>query len=199
MPSGSVSATGVVEPSVEIDWGAALREHSPWLRMVIRSRLNEPQAVEDLMQEVSLAVLKSRVRPTDPTKVAPWLYRVSIKQCLMYRRSAGRRRKLVDRVAGLRPSTNNDEVDDPLRWLLGRERQTAIREAFDALPEVDRQILILKHAENWSYRQLADRLGVSLNTVEYRLLQARKRLRSELDRTSDSSELKGPRKGEVLP
>lgn len=163
--------------------------------MVIRSRLNESQAVEDLLQEVSLAVLKSRVRPADPSKVAPWLYRVSIKQCLMYRRSAGRRRKLVDRVARDRP-TISGEACDPLRWLLGRERQGSIQAAFDALPELDRQILILKHAENWSYRQLADRLGVSLNTVEYRLLQARKRLRTELDRASESSESSHSRPGE---
>ncbi|RLS56827.1 MAG: RNA polymerase sigma factor [Planctomycetota bacterium] len=195
MTALSTSTTGIAGLPGEIDWGAALREHSPWLRMVIRSRLNESQAVEDLLQEVSLAVLKSRVRPADPSKVAPWLYRVSIKQCLMYRRSAGRRRKLVDRVARDRP-TISGEACDPLRWLLGRERQGSIQAAFDALPELDRQILILKHAENWSYRQLADRLGVSLNTVEYRLLQARKRLRTELDRASESSESSHSRPGE---
>ena len=93
------SSTGLSESLPDIHWGKALAEHAPWLRTVIRSRLNEPQAVDDVMQEVALGVLKSKHRPTDPTKIAPWLYRVSIKQCLMYRRSAGRRRKLVDRVA----------------------------------------------------------------------------------------------------
>ncbi len=180
------SSTGLAESLPEIHWGEALAEHAPWLRAVIRSRLNEPQAVDDVMQEVALGVLKSNHRPTDSTKIAPWLYRVSIKQCLMYRRSAGRRRKLIDRLVTAQvtpqPST---EGGDPLKWLLGRERQQSIRLAFESLPELDRQILILKHTENWSYQQLANRLGVSLHTVEYRLLQARKRLRAELSRTAD--------------
>ena len=177
------SSTGLAETLIEIPWGEALAEHTPWLRTVIRSRLNEPQAVDDVMQEVALGVLKSNHRPTDPAKVAPWLYRVSVKQCLMYRRSAGRRRKLVNAVAGQRPPVPSLEGGDPLKWLLGQERQQSIRLAFESLPELDRQILILKHAENWSYQQLAERLGVSLNTVEYRLLQARKRLRAELSRS----------------
>ncbi len=179
------SSTGLAEFPPVIHWGQALEEHAPWLRTVIRSRLNEPQAVDDVMQEVALGVLKSNHRPTDPTKIAPWLYRVSIKQCLMYRRSAGRRRKLVNAVAEQRPPMPSMEGGDPLKWLLGKERQQSIRFAFESLPELDRQILILKHAENWSYQQLADRLGVSLHTVEYRLLQARKRLRAELSRTVD--------------
>ncbi len=183
------SSTGLAESPTEIHWGAALAEHTPWLRTVIRSRLNEPQAVDDVMQEVALGVLKSNHRPTDPTKVAPWLYRVSIKQCLMYRRSAGRRRKLVNAVSEQRPLVSSLEGGDPLKWLLGKERQQSIRLAFESLPELDRQILILKHTENWSYQQLADRLGVSLNTVEYRLLQARKRLRAELSRSAERDTL----------
>jgi RNA polymerase sigma factor (sigma-70 family) len=204
MPTRPDSSTGLAESHPEIHWGEALAEHAPWLRTVIRSRLNEPQAVDDVLQEVALGVLKSNHRPTDPSKVAPWLYRVSIKQCLMYRRSAGRRRKLVDRLvtAQITPVPSM-EGGDPLKWLLGRERQQSIRLAFESLPELDRQILILKHTEHWSYQQLADRLGVSLNTVEYRLLQARKRLRAELSRSAErdaslSEKTSSPPRGEDL-
>jgi RNA polymerase sigma-70 factor (ECF subfamily) len=47
---------------------------------------------------------------------------------------------------------------------------------------LDREILMLKYTENWNYQQLAEHLGVTLHTVEYRLLRARKRLRQELTR-----------------
>jgi RNA polymerase sigma-70 factor (ECF subfamily) len=46
--------------------------------------------------------------------------------------------------------------------------------------EVERQLLLLKYAEGWSYRQIAEQLGVQEDTVEYRLLKARKKLRREL-------------------
>ena len=41
-------------------------------------------------------------------------------------------------------------------------------------------MLLLKYTENWSYRELALHLGVSLSAVESRLYRARERLRHEL-------------------
>ena len=46
-----------------------------------------------------------------------------------------------------------------------------------SLNELDRQILMLKYTEGWSYRQLSEHLGVKEDTVEYRLMKARKNLR----------------------
>ena len=69
---------------------AALSEHSHWLRTVIRHRVGEPQAVDDVMQEVAVAVFRQRAPIRDPQRVAPWLYRIALRQSLMYRRQAGR-------------------------------------------------------------------------------------------------------------
>ena len=44
----------------------------------------------------------------------------------------------------------------------------------------DREILLLKYTESWSYQQLSDRLGISETAVEARLHRARGRLRREL-------------------
>jgi RNA polymerase sigma-70 factor (ECF subfamily) len=38
----------------------------------------------------------------------------------------------------------------------------------------------LKYTENWSYRQMAERLGISQSAVEARLFRARERLRDAL-------------------
>jgi len=40
--------------------------------------------------------------------------------------------------------------------------------------------LLLKYTENWSYRQLADHLGLSASAVEARLHRARQKLRRQL-------------------
>ena len=44
----------------------------------------------------------------------------------------------------------------------------------------DKEILLLKYTEAWSYRQLADYLGISTSAIEARLHRARQRLRDEL-------------------
>ncbi len=159
----------------------AFEQHAPWLRTVVRHRLGEPQAVDDVMQDVALSVFRQTAPIRDPERIAPWLYRIAVRQTLMYRRSAGRRRKLqagyADAVQVVGP---DGESTNPLRWLMSDERETSIRQAIESLPDIDREILMLKYTENWNYKQLADHLGVTLHTVEYRLLRAKKRLRKEL-------------------
>src|SRR5688572_15701045 len=40
-----------------VDWAAALERHGRWLRRVVLTRLGERQAVDEVMQEVSLAAV----------------------------------------------------------------------------------------------------------------------------------------------
>ncbi len=164
-----------------IDWQAALAEHDRWMRTVVRARLGEPQAVDEVMQEVAVAAVEQRAPLADPSKVAPWLYRLAVTQTLMYRRKQGRRRKLTDRYAQRhRPTEHDTREPDPLGWLLAEERRKQVRQALGRLPRRDAEILLLKYTENWSYRQLAEHLGISTSAVEARLHRARKRLRKEL-------------------
>jgi hypothetical protein len=41
-----------------IDWQMALSQHDRWLRTIVLARLREPQAVDEVMQEVALAAVK---------------------------------------------------------------------------------------------------------------------------------------------
>ena len=83
----------------------------------------------------------------------------------------------------LRPAPRPTECDrqpDPLGWLLAKERCGQVRLAMTRVPKRDAELLMLKYTEDWSYRQLADHLGVSESAVEARLHRARQRLRTEL-------------------
>jgi RNA polymerase sigma-70 factor (ECF subfamily) len=179
------AADGRAEPSRSgrVDWRAALAEHDRWLRTVILARLGEPQAVDEVMQEVALAAVAERAPLDDPTKVAPWLYRLAVLQTLLYRRKVGRRRKLVDRYAERVRPGEADERGDPLGWLLADERRRLVREGLAKLPSRDAEILLLKYSENWSYREIAARLGIGESAVEARLHRARAKLRGVLQGT----------------
>jgi len=169
------------QTAAAIDWEAKLAEHDRWLRTVVRARLGEAQRVDDVMQEVAIAAVEQRWPLADPSKVAPWLYRVAIRQVQLLRRSLGRKRKLTDRWAERnRPVEGDGGKTDPLNWLLARERRDLIRKAVKRLPRKDAEMLMLKYTEDWSYRQLADHLGISHSAVESRLHRARKRMRDQL-------------------
>lgn len=164
-----------------LDLPMALRQHDRWLRTIVYSRVGGAEGVDDVMQEVALAAVRQREKLPEPSRMAPWLYRVAVRQSLLYRRKAGRRRKLVDAFAQQKPAAEQDEsAPDPLGWLLAKERSGLLRVALQRLTRRDREILLLKYAEDWSYAQIAEHLGVTHSAVETRLHRARARLRSEL-------------------
>jgi RNA polymerase sigma-70 factor (ECF subfamily) len=164
-----------------IDWRAELAQHQRWLRTIVAARLGERDAVEDVLQEVSLAAVKQAAPIRDSAKVAPWLYRLAVRQCLLYRRRAGRQRKLVTRYGeSFQPQERDNRTLDPLAWLLADERRRLVRQALGRLHHRDAEILLLKYTEDWSYHQIAEHLGISHAAVETRLHRARARLRSEL-------------------
>jgi RNA polymerase sigma-70 factor (ECF subfamily) len=167
--------------SATIDWRATLKEHERWLRTVIYARVGGREAVDEVMQEVSLAAVRQQAPIKDPSKVAPWLYRLAVMQSLLYRRAQGRRKKLTDNFAReKRPTEVDTREADPLGWLLADERRRLVRTAMARLPKRDAEMLLLKYTENWSYRELAEHLGTTVSAVQAKLHRARGRLRAEL-------------------
>ena len=171
---------GAVDPG-EIDWQQELLQHDRWLRTIVHARLGEPGAVDDVMQEVALAAVRQSAPIADSTKVAPWLYRLAVRQTLLYRRKMGRKRKLTQRYADRFQPTECDPNHGPLDWLISGERQKQIRIAIGQLRRADAEILMLKYTENWNYHQIAEHLGISHSAVEARLHRARGRLRKKLE------------------
>lgn len=162
-----------------INWEESLAEHAGWLRSVVAARLGEPQAVDDVMQNVAAAAVASNTKSplADPEKIAPWLYRIAVRQTLLYRRGCGRRRKLIQNFAErVGPSESDNRMPDPLGWLLANERSARFRTAMDEMSDRDREMLMLKYEHGWSYKRISKQLGISTSAVETRLHRARRRL-----------------------
>jgi len=177
---------GDVSDATSIDWPDVLSRNERWLRTVVYARVGDPGAVEEVMQEVALAAVRQSSPIQDVTKVGPWLYRLAIRQSLLFRRKIGRQRKLTDRYADrFRPTECDHRTVSPLGWLLRDERRSQVRSALERLKQKDVEILLLKYDQNWNYHQIAERLGISHSAVEARLHRARQRLRDELAAVED--------------
>jgi RNA polymerase sigma factor (sigma-70 family) len=166
--------------SSPIDWRQELSRHRRWLATVLLARGVEPRAVEEVLQEVSAAALTGADRLRDQTKVAPWLYRIAVVSALQHRRRQGRSKKFLRSYAERVASVDRHTEPDPLDWLLAEEQRQLVRQAIEHLSPRDAEILLLKYTEDWSYRQLAEHLGISTSAVEARLHRAREKMRQAL-------------------
>jgi len=172
-----------------IDWQAALVQHKSWLRKVLRSRIGDRHEVDDLFQEIALTVfrqskpqrqsdgtIKPPNTPQNPEKVAPWLYRLAIRQAVNFHRKTNRKTQ-AHPDSKLEPFSTDPQ---PLDWMLAKEQKQNLRSSLDNLKPQHREVLALKYTENWSYKQIAKHLGISVRTVEQRLFHARNMLRKNL-------------------
>jgi RNA polymerase sigma-70 factor, ECF subfamily len=66
-----------------------------------------------------------------------------------------------------------------IQVLAGADKET-LRRALEELPDVFREVLVLREVEGMSYKEIADVASVSLGTVMSRLARARARLRESL-------------------
>lgn len=197
---GSPRQSGPTDDPV---WAGVWTTHRPWLRTVALARSRDPAAVDEILQEVSLAITRQGGLPEDEGLVAPWLYRVTVRQSLLHRRKLGRRRRLTSRygtelygtgacgmgtyatgtyATGLHEAGRGRVSSDPLSWMLREESRRLVRVALGRLSTRDAELLLLKYTEHWSYRELAGRLGLTERGVESRLERARAGLRRELCR-----------------
>lgn len=160
----------------------ALPEHESWLRTTLLSRLGNRDEVEEVMQEVAVAAANQSAKLEPVERAGPWLYRVAIRQMLLFRRKAGRRRKLLSCVVDRPlPRDETQATRSPLEFLISEERQVEVRQALVKMSERDRQLLLLKYVDGLSYGEIAQRVGVSASAVQSRLHRARNLLRKHLE------------------
>lgn len=167
-------------PKQRSEWQQVLAWHEGWLRAVVRARVRDDGVVDEVMQEVFLAAARHET-PADRAGSGRWLYRVAVRQALLYRRRLGRARRLAARYRrNGSPQRRTTQGGDPLQWLLDEERRQRVRTALEQLPARDAEILLLKYTQDFNYGRLAEYLSISRAAVEARLHRARQRLRAAL-------------------
>ena len=72
------------------------------------------------------------------------------------------------------------EHEGPLRRLLDAELSEEVRKAVAALPELQREVVVLVEYEELSLAEAASVVGADVGTVKSRLHRARRRLRRSL-------------------
>ncbi|MFO1065709.1 MAG: RNA polymerase sigma factor [Pirellulales bacterium] len=163
------------------DPAAEFSDHEPWLRTVLSSRLSSREEVDEVLQEIALAASTHSAKRGTVDRPGPWLYRVALRQVLLMRRKQGRRRKLMTGAAeNLEVTEHCTKTRSPLDWILSEERGTQVQATLATLSERDRQLLLLKYIDGFSYEEIGDTLGVTAASVQSRLHRARKILRERL-------------------
>ena len=173
---------------------AAVRREGRRLRNFIRRRVLDAAEAEDILQDVLYELVAAHRLMQPIEQAGAWLMRVARNRII----DRFRKRK-TDSLAAQSPPQPVDEeegstaLEDLLPSLEpGPEGETIqrvlleqIEDALDELPPEQREVFVAHELEGASFKELAERWGVSVNTLLSRKRYAVRALREHLQAAHD--------------
>jgi len=190
-PAATVTLPDRADPDRDIT--ATVRRESGRLGDFIRRRVRDPGEAEDILQDVLEEFVEAYRLPAAIEQVSAWLYRVA-------------RYRIVDRFRKKReqPLHDDGDPDDDESSLdlalpspdAGPEAAYArsvlldtLQQALDDLPANQREVFVAHELEGHSFKDMAARSGVPVNTLlarkRYAVLYLRSRLQPIYDELDD--------------
>ena len=153
----------------------------------IRTRVGDAAEAEDILQDVFYEFVEEYRLPESIERASDWLFKVA-------------RNRIIDRFRKKKEvslSETGDEEEYRLDLALpspdaGPEAEyaralllDALREALDELPEAQREVFVEHELDGRSFKEMAARTGVAINTLlarkRYAVLHLRERLQTVYD------------------
>lgn len=139
------------------------------------------QHAQDIVMESFVSLWENRDQLDKEKNPEAYLLRIIKNKSLDYLRHIDVRRTVEANMRSdaqweLDMSIATLQAFDP-DWLFDEEIQRRFREALKAMPEATRRVFEMSRSEGLSYAQIAELLGVSVKTVEYRMSSALRMLR----------------------
>lgn len=147
-----------------------------------------PADAEDLVQETFLKAYRSYESFQEGTNLKAWLYRILVNTFINAYRAKQRRPQetQVEEIGDFYLYHKIGNTDDVARSaeeeLLNTFTDTEVKKAMEELPEPFRLAVYLADVEGFSYKEIADIMGVPIGTVMSRLHRGRRALHKKLYR-----------------
>jgi RNA polymerase sigma-70 factor, ECF subfamily len=137
---------------------------------VIRAYAVSEMDVDDLFQEITIQIWRSVPTFRQESSVSTWMYRISINTAIKWVKKEQKKYKAetLDNVPHILQE-NKMQINERLAWLY---------EEISKLDEIDRSITLLL-LDSFSYKEMADILGITESNVGVKISRIKKHLISK--------------------
>ncbi len=150
------------------------RQNWAWLKGLVYSILQNADDIDDVLQDICVRVISKIDTLREPRRFRPWLAILARRQALRYRQQKNQKHMPVQfELTDLESESSSAQLIDNIEQ---KEQYQLILSAVNSLPEKYRQVFVLEHINDLTYRQIAEILDVPVTTVQIRLVRARRML-----------------------
>ena len=145
-----------------------LDDYRALLFKIIRAYAIQAEDQDDLFQEICLQVFRSIPNFQGKSAVSTWIYRISLNTAIKWstkERKHSEGHQEIEKVSHVL-ELNEDQTDDRISWLYQEIHQ---------LNEVDRSLALLL-LEGYSYKEMAELLGISESNIGVKVHRIKKQL-----------------------
>jgi RNA polymerase sigma-70 factor, ECF subfamily len=174
---------------------ALIHSQQTYVYSIAMSIMHNPADAADMTQEAFVRLMRSLGTYRAETRFTTWLYRLVTNICLDGLRRRGRTPDSLDDPAVSQggddsPTSgerlaDNDRWTDPAASLELRESAGEVREALQRLPTSQRVALTLHYFQEMRYEDIAETMGLPLNTVKSHIRRGKERMASLLTAPPD--------------
>jgi RNA polymerase sigma-70 factor (ECF subfamily) len=168
-------------PSADARLTQLYEKHNRAIHAYCLRRVDDDDAADAVAAVFAVAWRRVDDMPTGDMAL-PWLYGVARRVVSDHHRSQQRRRRLAERLSGVRAPS----VPQPEWQVIQRAEYRQVHEALAAMRPKDREVLRLAAWEELSNESIAVVLGCSIEAAAQRLHRAKRRLGRTFRKLQDS-------------
>ncbi|SFE40736.1 RNA polymerase sigma-70 factor, ECF subfamily [Chitinophaga sp. CF118] len=139
----------------------------------VLQKVRSETIAEEIIQDTFLKLWTGREHIALLESPDGYLFRIAANRTLDYLRKQAREQHFLDRYIDKTP----EQAEDPEKSIYYNETRKAVEEAIQQLPS-QRQTIYLLRQEGLSYSEIAEKLGISPNTVRNQLVSAMQFIRT---------------------
>ncbi len=163
-------------------FGELVRKHQRRAYAIALQMTGDHGEADDLAQDAFLKAYMALKKFDGRSEFQTWLYRIVVNLTLNHLKRRGRSRPAEESDPRVLGSVPPDLVrDDPEAATAQRRFYARLAQALDELPETLKSTMVLVSLQGLSHRVVAEILGCSEGTVSWRIHEARKQLREQLE------------------
>ncbi len=162
---------------------AAFKKHFTMLSLYAEHYVRDKHIAREIVENFFCDFWENCVGIKIESNLTGYLVKSIQNRCLKYLRHEKVKQKYIESCQYLftdRELLEPVSDDYPEALLISHELEKEISDAIESLPDKCRKIFLLNRFDNLTYRKIAEKLGISVNTVKTQMARALQKLRSHL-------------------